>query len=82
LMPRKKKTFGLRLRTRGGMTVRKQWTRITSQVRGRHKCPSCGSRSVTRDSVGIWDCVKCGYRFSGGAYEPSTRIGQASMRTR
>jgi large subunit ribosomal protein L37Ae len=51
-------------------------------VRGRHKCPSCGSRSVTRDSIGIWDCVKCGYRFSGGAYEPSTRIGQASMRTR
>lgn len=78
----KKKTFGLRLRTRGGMSVRKQWTRITSGMRASHRCPRCSSRSVKRDSVGVWDCVKCGYRFAGGAYQPSTRTGQASMRIR
>ena len=78
----KKKTFGLRLRTRGGMSVRKQWTRITSGMRASHRCPKCLSRSVKRDSVGVWDCTKCGYRFAGGAYQPSTRTGQASMRIR
>ncbi|MCW3978259.1 MAG: 50S ribosomal protein L37ae [Candidatus Bathyarchaeota archaeon] len=78
----KKKTFGLRLRTRGGMSVRKQWTRITLGMRASHRCPRCSSRSVKRDSVGVWDCVKCGYRFAGGAYQPSTKTGQASMRIR
>ena len=28
-MPKKKTTFGLRLRSRGGLSVKKQWTRIT-----------------------------------------------------
>ena len=81
-MPRKRNTYGLRLRTRGGMSVRKQWTRITMGMRGSHRCPRCSSRSVKRDSVGVWDCVKCGYRFAGGAYQPSTKTGQASTRIR
>ncbi|MGD2142502.1 MAG: 50S ribosomal protein L37ae [Candidatus Bathyarchaeota archaeon] len=81
-MPKKKKSFGLRLRTRGGMSVRKQWTRITSTKRSSHKCPRCASPSVKRDSVGIWDCSKCGLRFTGGAYQPTTRVGQASHRIR
>jgi large subunit ribosomal protein L37Ae len=81
-MPKKKKSFGLRLRTRGGMTVRKQWTRITSQVRSRYKCPNCVGKSVKRNSIGVWKCTKCGYRFAGGAYEPSTRLGQTSQRIR
>lgn len=81
-MPKKKKSFGLRLRTRGGMTVRKRWTRITDALRRRHKCPRCVSGSVTRDSVGVWECAKCGYRFAGGAYQPSTKTGEASKRVR
>ncbi|UCH56604.1 MAG: 50S ribosomal protein L37ae [Candidatus Bathyarchaeota archaeon] len=81
-MPRRKKSYGLRLRTRGGMSVRKQWTRINMSKRLSHKCPRCTSPSVKRDSVGIWDCAKCGYRFTGGAYIPTTRVGQASQRIR
>ena len=81
-MPRKKKGYGLRLRTRGGMSVRKQWTRITQGKKGDHKCPRCASPSVKRDSTGVWDCTKCGFRFTGGAYVPSTRVGQASQRIR
>jgi len=79
---RKKKSYGLRLRTRGGASVRKQWTRITSVLKSPHKCPSCSSRTVRREAVGIWNCTKCGYRFTGGAYQPSTKTGQASMRIR
>jgi large subunit ribosomal protein L37Ae len=81
-MPKRKKTFGLRLRTRGGTSVRKQWTRITMEKRRKHKCPRCSSPSVKRDYVGVWDCSKCGFRFAGGAYTPSTRMGQASQRIR
>lgn len=81
-MPKKKRSFGLRLRTRGGMSVRKQWTRITMDKRSRHKCPRCSSPSVKRDGVGVWECGKCGHRFAGGAYQPFTRVGQASQRIR
>lgn len=79
---RKKKSYGLRLRTRGGASVRKLWTRITSDMKSPHKCPRCTSRKVRRVSVGIWSCTKCGYRFAGGAYQPSTKLGQTSMRIR
>ncbi len=80
-MPRRR-TFGLRLRTRGGTSVRKQWTRITRQMRGSHRCPRCSSMSVKRGSIGVWECTKCDYRFAGGAYQPSTKTGEASMRVR
>lgn len=79
---KKKKTYGLRLRTRGGSSVRKRWTRITSTMRSPHKCPNCASRAVKRVSAGIWSCAKCGYSFTGGAYQPMTRLGQTSMRAR
>ena len=82
MMPRKKKSYGLRLRTRGGAAVRKRWTRVMSTMKRPHKCPSCASRSVKRVSVGIWSCTKCGYLFAGGAYQPVTKLGQTSMRTR
>lgn len=81
-MPKRKKSYGLRLRTRGGASVRKRWTRIVSGMRSPHKCPSCGIRSVKRMSGGIWSCKKCGLRFSGGAYQPKTKLGQTSMRIR
>lgn len=82
-MPRrKKKSYGLRLRTRGGASLRKRWTRITSGMRSPHKCPRCSSRTVRRVSVGIWSCTKCGYHFAGGAYQPATKLGQTSMRIR
>ena len=81
-MPKKKTTFGLRLRSRGGLSVKKQWTRITLEKRKKHKCPSCTSKAVRRASVGIWYCTKCGHKFAGGAYIPSTKTGQASTRIR
>jgi large subunit ribosomal protein L37Ae len=76
----KKKTYGLR--TRGGASVRKRWTRIEVAMKAEQKCPNCASLSVRRESVGIWSCGKCGYKFAGGAYTPSTKTGLASSRTR
>ena len=78
----KKKRKNIGMRTRGGATLRKRYGRIMETVRAYHKCPSCASPSVKRVSVGVWSCKKCGYKFAGGAYTPSTRLGQASHRIR
>jgi large subunit ribosomal protein L37Ae len=80
-MPKKKrKNYGLR--ERGGATLRKRYGRIMASVKAYHKCPSCASLSVKRVSVGIWNSRKCGYKFAGGAYQPSTKLGQTSQRIR
>lgn len=81
-MGKKKKSYGLRLRTRAGLTVRKRWTRVMKEMRSPHKCPSCTRPSVRRLSAGIWSCRKCGFQFAGGAYQPETKLGQSSMRAK
>jgi ribosomal protein L37AE/L43A len=35
---------------------------------------------VTRKSVGVWQCKKCYYTFTGGAYVPSTKLGVVAKR--
>lgn len=79
---RRPPSHGHRLRSRGGATVRKSWSRIVNNMRRPHKCPNCAIPSVKRISFGIWECRKCGYKFAGGAYTPATRTGQASRRIR
>jgi large subunit ribosomal protein L37Ae len=77
---KKRKRYGLR--TRGGSSLRRRHARIVGAMRAPHRCPSCASPSVSRESVGVWSCHKCGYKFAGGAYMPSTKLGQASRRIR
>ncbi len=79
-MTKKRKTFGLRLRTRSGASIQKRWANIMLQVHEPHKCPNCAAPTVEREAAGIWQCRKCGYKFAGGAYVPSTKPGQASRR--
>ena len=45
-----------------------------------YTCPVCHYRKVTRQSVGIWSCGKCGHTFAGGAWEPFTRASDANAR--
>ena len=40
----------------------------------------CIRDRVTRQSVGIWCCGKCGHTFAGGAWEPFTRASDANSR--
>jgi len=69
-MAPRKKGFGLRLRSRGGSSVRKRWTKSVQSHKSPSVCPSCGVDSVGRISSGVWRCKGCGYTFAGEAYAP------------
>lgn len=65
---------------RYGSTVRKRYVRVTAGLKKAHRCPQCGFLRVKRESVGIWKCKKCGHKFAGGAYTPSTKLGIVAKR--
>jgi len=69
------------LGTRYGSTVRKRYTKIVSSLKEANKCPQCSTVSVRRQSVGVWECRKCGFTFAGGAYTPVTKLGIIARRT-
>jgi len=68
------------LGARYGATVRKRYIKAISELKKRHKCPQCDSKSVKRESVGVWKCRKCGFTFTGGAYTPVTKLGVVAKR--
>ncbi len=80
-MRRKKKVGPAgRFGARYGVTVRKRVARVEVELRGRHVCERCGFGGVKRVSVGVWRCGKCGFTFAGGAYSPSSKIGEVAAR--
>lgn len=66
---------------RYGSTVRKRYVKVLSEMKKSHRCPKCGSESVRRKSVGVWNCRKCGLTFTGGAYIPVTKLGTIAKRS-
>jgi len=64
--------YGVSVRRNAGMAMKKKNASYT--------CPVCQYRKVTRKSVGIWSCGKCGHTFAGGAWEPYTRAPDANNR--
>jgi len=69
------------LGARYGATIRKRYIKVISGLKKAHKCPHCGSESVRRQSVGVWECGKCGLIFAGGSYAPVTKLGIVARRT-
>ena len=65
---------------RYGTVARRQYVEIVSGLRSRHECPRCKFDTVKRWSVGIWHCRKCGFKFAGGAYTPTTKLGEVAAR--
>jgi large subunit ribosomal protein L37Ae len=81
-MPKAKKVGLARgLGPRYGSTVRKRYIKVMTEMKKPHRCPSCGLPRVKRESVGIWTCRKCGYKFTGGAYTPATKLGAVAKRS-
>jgi large subunit ribosomal protein L37Ae len=66
---------------RYGSTVRKRYIKVMTEMRKPHSCPSCGLPRVKRESVGVWVCRKCGFKYTGGAYTPVTKLGAVAKRS-
>jgi large subunit ribosomal protein L37Ae len=67
-------------KARYGGTVRKRYVEVVSETKRPHSCPQCRAVAVKRQSVGIWKCRKCDFTFTGGAYTPSTKLGETAKR--
>lgn len=65
---------------RYGTVARRQYVEIVTGLRSKHECPRCKFQTVKRWSVGIWHCRKCGFKFAGGAYTPTTKLGEIAAR--
>jgi len=65
---------------RYGTVARRQYVEIVTGLRSKHECPRCKFDTVKRWSVGVWHCRKCGYKFAGGAYTPTTKLGEVAAR--
>ncbi len=80
-MPKTKKVGPTRgFGARYGATVRKRYIAVVTKMKMTQKCPQCSSKTVKRQSVGVWKCRKCGFTFSGGAYTSSTKLGTIARR--
>ena len=66
--------------SRYGVRTRKQEAAILLSTRAKHECPKCGKKMVKRVSSSLWECRGCGARFAGGAYTPSTEVGQTARK--
>ncbi|HSU72532.1 MAG TPA: 50S ribosomal protein L37ae [Candidatus Binatia bacterium] len=58
------KRFG----TRYGATNKLKLALIEEEQRKLHPCPQCGKPKAKWQSVGIWECKKCGHKFTAKAY--------------
>ena len=65
---------------RYGRFVRKRVNDIEKISHALHRCPKCDMESVARKGTGIWECRKCGYKFAGGAYQPTTPTMKIAQR--
>ncbi|MFB6095077.1 MAG: 50S ribosomal protein L37ae [Halodesulfurarchaeum sp.] len=70
-----------RFGARYGRVARRRVAEIESDMHEDHACPECGSETVSRAGTGIWECRRCGYKFTGGAYRPQTPGGRTVRRS-
>jgi large subunit ribosomal protein L37Ae len=68
------------LKARYGATVRKRYIKVLKETKKQHRCPQCKGLTVSRQSIGVWKCRKCEFTFTGGAYQPSTKLGEIAKR--
>jgi len=70
-----------RFGARYGRVSRRRVAQIEAQMHDDHTCPECGADRVDRQGTGIWECSRCGYRFTGGTYRPETPGGRGVKRS-
>ncbi len=65
---------------RYGLKIRKIINALEASKRIARPCPSCGFLKVKRVASGIFFCRKCEHKFTGGAYNAYTLVGQTVAR--
>lgn len=66
--------------TRYGSRTRKRVRVIEEGMKAPNKCPVCETKIAKRISTGIWQCRKCGAKYTGGSYRQTTQPGLESHR--
>jgi large subunit ribosomal protein L37Ae len=64
------KRFGARY----GRKLKERFGKIEKEQRKKQKCPYCSALNVKRVAIGIWNCRKCGAKFTGKAYSVKNKI--------
>jgi large subunit ribosomal protein L37Ae len=70
----KKASMTGRFGPRYGVSIRRRVLEVETKQRGRHICPKCAAKALSRTSTGIWSCRKCSHKYAGGAYFPETAV--------
>ncbi len=65
---------------RYGAKLRRRVLDIEKKASEPVRCPSCATKALKRQAVGLWKCNKCDLLFAGGAYVPFTEAGKAAKR--
>ena len=65
-----------RFSSRYGVGVRKRVVAVENKMKLDFACPFCGFSKTKREAAGLYNCKKCGAKFTGGAYEPQTLVGK------
>lgn len=66
---------------RYGSRLRKRIREVDATAKSKHRCPRCRIFAVKKESIGIWKCRKCDYKYAGGAYTPQTNSGRRAIGT-
>ena len=79
-MATKKKEIGSikRVGARYGRLTRHKVGKMETVKRQTKKCPYCNKEKVKRLAAGIWECGKCGSKFTAGAYTIRKKLSTKS----
>lgn len=70
-----------RFGARFGGQIRSAWRDIMEKQKGIQKCPKCETKNRnTRVSIGVWQCRRCGAKYTGGAWDSTTPRGKEGQR--
>ena len=60
-----------RLGARYGVRIRRRIAEVEQVSKGRHECPYCKAKALSRSASGIWCCRHCGAKMASSSYMPT-----------
>ena len=62
---------------RYGVGIKKRMLKVEDKQKNLSACPFCGFKKLKRNAAGLFECVKCDAKFTGGAYVVETLAGKS-----